>query len=132
MGAAARRTWFGRDKQHALRCCNGRLKPLDRCRRIVVVVLVVERQIADFQLNKREFCRRQARQRGGKLAIDGFLSQATDDDGDLILAHAHHFPVRIARALCAREHKARKYGENASTNTSGRYSPNMPVNPRQC
>lgn len=52
-----------------------------------VVVLVVEREVADFDDLEGEVGGGQRGEGLGKLAVDGILAQAADDDGDLGLTH---------------------------------------------
>ena len=63
------------------------LQPLDRFGLVRVVVLVVERQIADVQLLERKLWRRQLHDGVGELAVERRVAKAADNDCDAVLTH---------------------------------------------
>ena len=64
-----------------------RFQPLYRRGRIRVIVLVIERQIANFYLLKRKIFWCHLRDCTCQLAIERIAAKAADDDGYLNLVH---------------------------------------------
>jgi hypothetical protein len=64
-----------------------RLQPLDLFGWCVVVVLIVERQVADLRMPEGELRRRELDNSVGELAVEGITAEAADDHGNLILGH---------------------------------------------
>jgi len=78
---------FGSDEQQALCGRDFGLQAADRIGGTAIVVLVVERQIADLYLGKQEVGWRQPADGGRQAAVVRIAPQAADDNGDLVLAH---------------------------------------------
>ena len=76
------RVVFGRHEQEALRRADPLLHVEHGRRLLRVVVLVVERQLADRHVLEREVRRRELHDRVRQLAIVGVAPKAADDDGD--------------------------------------------------
>src|SRR5690606_10721977 len=55
----------------------------DRRGRMLVVILIVERQIVDGQLRERDVVGPEPGERGGQLSVERGLAQAADDDCNL-------------------------------------------------
>ena len=78
---------FGGDEQQAMGSGDFALQPLDGLGRARIVVLVVERQVADLYQLEREVRRRQFFDGVGQLAVERIFAKAADDNGDLVLTH---------------------------------------------
>ncbi len=83
---------FGRHEQQALRGCHLGLEPQHGRGLLPIVVLVIERQVADADFGEGKIGRRQAGERMGELAVDGVLAQASDEECDLVAIHGDSFP----------------------------------------
>ena len=79
--------WPSRDEQEALGGPDLALQPLDGLRLVGVVILVVERQVADLHLPERELRWCQSRDGVRELAVERVAAKAADHDGNLVLAH---------------------------------------------
>ena len=65
--------------------------PHHRRGRVLVVVLVIQRQVADLYLAEGKFRRRKLHDGIGKFPVERILPEASDDNGNLVLAHTFIF-----------------------------------------
>jgi hypothetical protein len=80
---------LGGDEKDGIRRPNPLAERRPFCRRIVIGVLVVDRQLANLDDAQLQPGRRQFGERVGYLAIDRTLPEAADDHGDVAgLVHA--------------------------------------------
>ncbi len=86
--AGDRAVVFRRDEDDAGGGADGRLDAGHRRRLRAVVVLVVERQVADLDALQGDVGRRQLGERSGEGLVVRLLAEASDDDGNLQLAHS--------------------------------------------
>jgi hypothetical protein len=82
---------LGRDEEDGVGGRDLLLECDRRRRRVGVVVLVVEGQLADLDDLERERRRRHGDQRLGELAVERALAKAADDDRDAAGAAGHGF-----------------------------------------
>ena len=82
---------LGCHEEHCISLPDARLERRSGSGRIGVVVLVVERQLPDFDDFELERRRRNGDQCLGGLAVEGFLTQAADENGD-VTGRAHELP----------------------------------------
>src|SRR5687767_5409158 len=75
---------FGGDENHGVHSAQLAFQPLYLGSLGLVVVLVVQRQVADAQLLEGEIGGSEPDQGIGQFAIDGFLAKAADDITDLL------------------------------------------------
>ena len=80
--AGDRTVVLGRDEQHGIRGIDGVSKALPARRRLLIQVLVIERQIADFEDRAGQFHPRASHDLLGELATPGLTPQAPNNNGD--------------------------------------------------
>src|SRR5690606_7905099 len=79
---------LGCHEDDAVRCGDFGLEPFYLRRLVSIIILIVERQVADLDRAEREVRRCELRKRVRELAVEAVAAQAADDDSDL-LAHRY-------------------------------------------
>jgi hypothetical protein len=82
---------FGGDEKQTLRGSDLSFQPFDRERLIGIIILIVEREVADLRMLEREFGRSKLRDRLGEPGVKGIVSQAAHDDCNVDLTHGLSF-----------------------------------------
>src|SRR5689334_3702168 len=98
--AGDRAVVFGGDEEDALGGGDLGLQPGDGGGGVAIVILVVERQIADLEMLEGEIGMRQLGETLGQFTVKRIFAQTADNDADLISSHPYSPSCTIA--LCGK------------------------------